>query len=147
MPVYVVCLPAASDAKLVERTAPVGLDKPRNRPGIMPQVMTLIDETSTPGQRADLTYAQGMIPMLVEQRGTYDTGYWTLYWTTDRGGWAARTSRPCIVDRPGAQYALFKRVDTSRCEHPNLWTTEHSSTYRTSECPDCGFRSSHDSGD
>lgn len=147
MPVYVVCLPAASDVKLVERTAPVGLDKPRNRPGIFPQVWELIGPDSAPGRRADLAASQGRMPLLIEQRGNYDMGYWTLYWTTDRGGWAARMSRTGIADPPGPRHALFKRVDSSRCAHPNLWTTEHSSTYRVSECPDCGLRSSHDSGD
>jgi hypothetical protein len=135
------------DTALVDRTAPLGLKTPRNRVSRFPEVWELVGPDSKPGKLADLAYIQGKIPMLIEHRGNYDTGWWTLYWTSELGGWAARTPRPGIVDPPGPQHVLFRRIDASRCEHRNMQWTEHGSTYRTARCPDCGLTDSHDSGD
>jgi len=133
------------DAALVDRTRPPGLNIPRNRQGIFPQQWELVGPDSKPGKLADLAYVQGKLPMLIEHRGNGDMGFWTLYWTSDLGGWAARTPRPCVMDPPGPCHALFRRIDVSRCEHRNMQWTEHGSTYRTARCPDCGLTDSHDS--
>ena len=135
------------DSVLVELTRPPGLNIPRNRQGIFPQQWELVGPDSKPGKLTDLAYIQGKIPMLIEHRGNGDMGFWTLYWTSELGGWAARTPRPGILEAPGPSYAMFRRMDASRCTHPNMQRTEHSSTYRTADCPDCHAHFSHDSGD
>lgn len=124
----------------LESTATPGV-LPRNRRSAVPHLRYV-----EPGNR-DLVFSQGRVPYMIEYRGNYDMGHWTLYWTSQRGGWAVR----CTVDgTPTApagspQFALFSRVHD--CKHPNMTCTEHSSTYRTTSCPDCGYSSSHDSGD
>lgn len=113
----------------------------RNRRGSLPSLQYV-----EAGSR-DLVFSQGRLPFLVESRGNYEMGYWLLYWTSARGGWAVR----CTIDgTPSAppdapQFALFSKVRD--CAHPRLSTVEHSSTYRTASCPDCGYTASHDSGD
>lgn len=147
MAIYIPHVASAADnvdAALVDRTAPPGLKTPRNRVSRFPEVWELVGPD---GRQAQLAYLQGKLPMLIEHRGNFDMGHWTLYWTSDHGGWAARTPRPGVMDPPGPCLALFKRVDASRCTHPRMAWTEHGSTYRTAECPDCGARDSHDSGD
>lgn len=150
MPVYVTrnASPASTvDAALVERTRPPGLNIPRNRQGIFPQVWELVGEDPGPLQRRDLANMQGRVPLLIENRGNYDMGFWTLYWTSELGGWAARTPRPGILEAPGPSYAMFRRMDVSRCTHPDMVWIEHRSTYRTADCSVCHAHFSHDSGD
>jgi len=150
MAIYITHVASAAtslDATLVELTRPPGLNIPRNRPGILPQQWELVGPDSKRRQLDDLAYSQGKVPMLIEHRGNFEMGFWTLYWTSELGGWAARTPRPGIVDPPGPQHVLFRRIDAARCEHPRMAWTEHGSTYRTAQCPDCGLTDSHDSGD
>jgi len=150
MPVYVTrnASPASTvDATLLDHTRPPGLNIPRNRQGIFPQVWELVGEDATPLQRTDLAYSQGRVPLLIENRGNYDTGWWTLYWTSELGGWAARTHRPGILEAPGPSLAMFRRMDVSRCTHPDMVWIEHRSTYRTADCSVCHAHFSHDSGD
>ena len=127
-------------AQVLELTNPPGV-LPRNRRSAVPKLRYV-----EAGHR-DLVFCQGRMPYMIENRGNYDMGHWTLYWTSARGGWAVR----CTIDgTPSApagspQFALFNRVDD--CKHPNIKWTEHSSTYRTARCADCGYTASHDSGD
>lgn len=133
--------PARRD--LLDRTAPpeVPVDLRYTR---LPEGFTLVGADD-----AKLLDFMGRTPVLIEGRRVWsrevhaENGHWTLYWSTPRSGWAARST---WSDSPVPSPGRFARWDTS-CQHPNLWTTERSSTYRVSECPDCGFRSSHDSGD
>lgn len=127
-------------AQALEATAPPGV-RSGSRRSAVPHLRYV-----EAGHR-DLVYLQGRMPYLIEYRGNYDMGHWTLYWTSARGGWAVRCTipgtPPAQVGSP--QFALFNRVHD--CQHPNLKWTEQSSTYRTAYCDDCGYTTSHDSGD
>lgn len=112
---------------------------PRNRRSAVPHLRYV--EAGSPA----LVHLQGLTPYMVEYRGNYNMGDWTMYWTSTRGGWAVRCTTPGTLPPPpdAPRFALFSKVHD--CKHPNLQLTEHSSTYRTAFCGDCGYTSSHDS--
>lgn len=128
-----------------------------------PGIRRLVDTTAPPEVPVELRYAylpegfvevdasdaklldlMGRPPSLVETRRCGPRGHWTLYWDFNgRSGWAVASTWNDSPVPPGKRFA---RWDTG-CQHPRLRWAEHSSTYRTARCPDCGFTSSHDSGD